>query len=719
MNCKVLVPLIISIVSILNAQNFWQATNGPYTGTFQLIQSDTNGILFGARFDFDDTYLYKSENNGESWQKVTNIVRSPKQFKIAKSNEFYISSIDSLYKSDNNGENWISFKNIPFDIEIISFTLNNSNHIILGTSREGVLISRDGGQNWRFSNKGLIDSQQPEITVNFLKYKNEFLYALTEENGIYRSIDHGKNWMHWNFANKRAQLFSHNHAELLFAVVNDSLYRSIDNGNGWSLSAQGLELTEINDIEIIGSNEIYICGTGGLYKSNDGGSLWIKSMNGMTSNQNIVNAVQSTIDESVVACARYIVFKSDDHGLKWRNVAKGIKKDYISNIFASKTRYVLASTQSGGLYITNDEGQTWNHCNYNIDAANINTIIGDEYGVLFVGNNNGIYKSTNNGSSWEHVIDDSICGKIQNIKLDKDGKIYAGGSKGVFISDDGYSWVCNSTNLGWKHLIKIAIDDSGYIFVSSIIDGVAAFWSDAGIFRSKTLGNSWVLKFILYHHLWDYIQFDDIIVNKNNTLFFTANFENYGIMRSFDQGETWQNLYNNLPANQYYGFLYCDENNTIYTGSSGKLFYSRDEGDTWEVISDGVGQINVGKISANPDGVLFVATVDGVYKSTVPITSISEGQVNLKQTFELFQNYPNPFNQTTTIRFSLQKSSKVKLEIFDIIGQKILALDLGEHQAGLNEYIWNAKTLASGVYFIKMYLPDSNQRLIKKAIIFK
>lgn len=75
---------------------------------------------------------------------------------------------------------------------------------------------------------------------------------------------------------------------------------------------------------------------------------------------------------------------------------------------------------------------------------------------------------------------------------------------------------------------------------------------------------------------------------------------------------------------------------------------------------------------------------------------------NLTSTFVLFPNYPNPFNSQTVIKYQLQISGLVELDIFDTSGQKIVTL-LDEGQAaGLHEVVFNAKEISSGVYFYRL-----------------
>src|SRR3990172_682271 len=82
--------------------------------------------------------------------------------------------------------------------------------------------------------------------------------------------------------------------------------------------------------------------------------------------------------------------------------------------------------------------------------------------------------------------------------------------------------------------------------------------------------------------------------------------------------------------------------------------------------------------------------------------------------FQLFQNYPNPFNISTKIKFSLSRKEKVKLEIFNILGQEVTTLVDKEIKAGLYEYIWNAKGKSSGLYFYRLQM--GREVFVKKMI---
>ena len=70
--------------------------------------------------------------------------------------------------------------------------------------------------------------------------------------------------------------------------------------------------------------------------------------------------------------------------------------------------------------------------------------------------------------------------------------------------------------------------------------------------------------------------------------------------------------------------------------------------------------------------------------------------------YTLSQNYPNPFNPSTVIDFSLPKASDVSLKVYNTLGQEVATLAHGMLPAGDHTVTFNAKSLASGIYFYRL-----------------
>ena len=85
--------------------------------------------------------------------------------------------------------------------------------------------------------------------------------------------------------------------------------------------------------------------------------------------------------------------------------------------------------------------------------------------------------------------------------------------------------------------------------------------------------------------------------------------------------------------------------------------------------------------------------------------------------YKLGQNYPNPFNPATTIEFNLLKASDVRIEVYNIAGQKIQTLLNKNMTAGNHQAEFNAENLSSGVYFYKIEAGEFQD--VKKMILLK
>ena len=84
---------------------------------------------------------------------------------------------------------------------------------------------------------------------------------------------------------------------------------------------------------------------------------------------------------------------------------------------------------------------------------------------------------------------------------------------------------------------------------------------------------------------------------------------------------------------------------------------------------------------------------------------------------KLGANYPNPFNPTTIIPYELASSSRVIIEVFDLLGRKISSFDQGLQSAGNYQFQYNATGLSSGIYIYRLSIDNhvlSGQMLLIK-----
>ncbi len=108
-------------------------------------------------------------------------------------------------------------------------------------------------------------------------------------------------------------------------------------------------------------------------------------------------------------------------------------------------------------------------------------------------------------------------------------------------------------------------------------------------------------------------------------------------------------------------------------------------------------------------------------------TSVDNNQLTIPTQYSLKQNYPNPFNPSTTIEFALPVSSRLKVKVYNLLGQTVKVIYDGTKDAGYYKFNWNSddvnsNSVSSGVYFYELSASGFDGRefsQMKKMILIK
>ena len=208
--------------------------------------------------------------------------------------------------------------------------------------------------------------------------------------------------------------------------------------------------------------------------------------------------------------------------------------------------------------------------------------------IIFIGTmSSGIYKSANSGNAWENMsnllTNNRIRGRlVQDIKQVEDS-LYIGTDAGLFKSPDlGETWQLIFPSIS-GFLTSVVIDhkNPATIYISFYLGGAGAF-SNNGIFKSEDYGETWK-------------QINDGLVSLNVTGLVMSNHDpnklyattTDGIYKTTDGGESgWIKISKNLPQITF-TCIRIDENdpNVIYAGSFNGVFKSDDDGIHWKNIT--------------------------------------------------------------------------------------------------------------------------------------
>lgn len=83
----------------------------------------------------------------------------------------------------------------------------------------------------------------------------------------------------------------------------------------------------------------------------------------------------------------------------------------------------------------------------------------------------------------------------------------------------------------------------------------------------------------------------------------------------------------------------------------------------------------------------------------------------------MLQNYPNPFNPTTNLSFTLSNAQHVKIEIYNLKGQKVQTLVNETVPAGKHSLAWDAARYGSGVYFARISTSEGYKKTVKMMLM--
>jgi hypothetical protein len=282
---------------------------------------------------------------------------------------------------------------------------------------------------------------------------------------------------------------------------------------------------------------------------------------------------------------------------------------------------------------------------------------------IFAGTYNGIFLSTNNGANWTQVNNGLTDTTIVSFAV-SGTNIFAGTNNGVYLStNNGINWTRSNNGLPNSRVYSLTVSGT------KIFAGMGT-----GIYLSTNDGTNWTL------------------------------------------------MNNGLGNSTVYSFAVSGSN--IFAGTDGNIFLSTNNGSNWVQVKKNLPQTYVSSLAIIGSDIFAGTDMNGVWMSPISeLTGISKEPNALPNVYSLSQNYPNPFNPSTTISYRLKESGFVKLNIYDIKGSLIKTLVSQTQEPGSYETQFNAKDLASGIYFYKLEVFNKGSSPvyseIKKLVLLK
>ncbi len=710
-------------------------------GIFYKLTERKNGSMLAVT----DKGIACSKDSGQTWTMLYNIYglnyyttgyisESPRDSSL-----FFVMD-STLFKSTDGGYNWM--QEWTGNGIIDSYAIDDSGTIYLGERKGKLLKSTDGGRTFR------------QLTIGYSLGGSDIEHIMTNHSGgLYFFLDNGEcptihyennivtevqfGWTNlplgvtfggdliyksgnsiaiYNHITRQSEILStpgfvkDQFAQKVTTFKNIwvssfssyGLDRSTDGGRFWTDINNGTGYKQCISIFLTPNGNIYT-GTfgyafwGGLFKSSDAGKSWY-DLNPGNFNAYFTH-IYNDGNGSLIAGGSYGVFVSDNSVSDWYK-ATGVSLAF--SLYASKDSTIFAGDISNGLCISKDNGAHFYQSNNGIQHSYFFGFGESKTGRIFAASwPSGIYYSDNDGNKWTYINNDLTNNNdFFNFQY-KNDTVFAATSGGVAFSiDNGLSWQYLNSSLSYGHINKILLSPYGDIVAASANDG---------IFVSKDAGISWDR---LGSGL-DSLNVNDMAFDKNNVLYAATNSGIFYLDRYYlpepiyplngaaNESDIVTLNWHKTPSISHYHLQV----------STDSLFNQIVINDT--TIKQETLQIGPLKYLTTYFWRVGVNTKSG----NEEFSQISHFSTATPSTFSIEQNFPNPFNPLTTIVFAVPFTARAALKVYNVLGQLVATLLDQQFTKGSHEYVWNASSYSSGIYFFRLESNGFSQTI--KALLLK
>ncbi len=256
-------------------------------------------------------------------------------FKVPNNGSVLLGTHNGLFKSTNQGKTFVDAKP-GIEGEFMNFAYDAKNNIIYaGGHGLGVVESTDSGATWTKTDTGIVGDDIHALALNSLD--SNLIYAFSVDHGVFGTKDGAKNWYRIDDGPSNPSVRSFGYMTALSAMDRSMMKTDQRADIGYLWAGTG----------------------GGLYSSFACFCGWTKD-NAFPDTATIYTIVPDPSNRSAMLIGtKDGIFKTVDEGKTFSKVQSDIQNVAAITFDVSNPRIVLASTEAGVLYKSQDGGSTW------------------------------------------------------------------------------------------------------------------------------------------------------------------------------------------------------------------------------------------------------------------------------------------------------------------------------------------------------------------------
>jgi photosystem II stability/assembly factor-like uncharacterized protein len=310
------------------------------------------------------------------------------------------------------------------------------------------------------------------------------LYVATDR-GVLKSINSGATWVERNYGLTMISIESlaeDGDANIFAGTKGHGVFKSTNGTNTWESVRQGVEPPEmIKGIIVNPAGAIFIGAfnadplrEGGVYRSVDGGLSWEQVLTGVEVTSLAINS-----EAEIFASTYDYVYRSTSDGTRWDRL--GYNELPYEQIFAlginSKDDVFVGVAGFGGIFRSQDKGDTWIQSNNGLTNTMIDLIVFDDNDVVYIDTGDGLFTSADNGDNWVEFDKSGLtCPNFSALCFPAGGGLFASSwcmDEQVFVYQGSKAtWELENDGLPASRINCLKITSDGRIFAGTADRGV-------------------------------------------------------------------------------------------------------------------------------------------------------------------------------------------------------------------------------------------------------
>jgi photosystem II stability/assembly factor-like uncharacterized protein len=405
--------------------------------------------------------IYHSLDSGVTWKRYGGIPFVYRRTQVIRQdpqdpNTLYAATTSGLWKTTNEGAEWKRVTPLNWIVNALYIDPKNPQKVIIGTQREGVRISDNGGETFAAANNGFHHQHILDVAMDPVHPERTLVELSYDTDAFLETKDGGANWttlgpglrraevLHvfgtptgWWASLNRGGLMKYEEGQAKWVRTGLLLSESASGSHHESREGESRLLAyRVNDLAF--SGRTWFAATAeGLLESHDNGAGW-KSAGSQSFLRRPAQSLDASNDSPQVwAVSGNDLLYSGDAGAHWN--AREIPFAEAGNLRlfdVSETNLFIATNM--GLYVSHDSGRDWSR--EEISDLRFQSVAGNGSALLVSLQNHGLLESTDAGKSWHHLSDPLADGFFPMLQTQRNGTVIAASStEGILALQPGSS----------------------------------------------------------------------------------------------------------------------------------------------------------------------------------------------------------------------------------------------------------------------------------------